>query len=123
MRPASDNTGRGADTRRFVDGLSGAVARSNITPTKNTSRPSRPRSRNARTTRRARRATVALYKDAGATLDDLRESVRTFGELEPISRRVLGGAHPTTAGIEYELRDARAALAARKQPSHEEEDK
>ena len=112
-----------AATSRCARKYTAAATRSSITPTKNTRRPSRSRSRNARTTRRARRATVALYKDAGATLDDLRESVRTFGELEPISRRVLGGAHPTTAGIEYELRDARAALAARKQPSHEEEDK
>ena len=43
MRPASASTGRGADTRRFVVGLSGAVARNNTTPTKNTRRPSRSR--------------------------------------------------------------------------------
>ena len=55
----------------------------------------------------------ALYKDAGATLDDLRESVRTFEEIEPSARRVLGGAHPITMQIEDELRDARATLRAR----------
>ena len=55
----------------------------------------------------------ALYKDSGATLDNVREAVTTLGESEPIARRVLGGAHPTTAGIERTLRDARAALRAR----------
>ena len=54
----------------------------------------------------------ALYKDAGATLDDLRESVRTFEEIEPSARRVLGGAHPITLAIERRLRGARAALRA-----------
>jgi hypothetical protein len=37
-------------------------------------------------------------------------------ELERTARRVLGGAHPLTSAIEYELRDARAALAARETP-------
>ena len=55
----------------------------------------------------------ALYKDAGATLDDLRESVRTFEEIEPTARRVLGGAHPITTLIERELRHMRAAVRAR----------
>ena len=55
----------------------------------------------------------ALYKDHGATLDDLREAVKTLVETERIARRVLGGSHPITKGIEYELRDARAALTAR----------
>ena len=55
----------------------------------------------------------ALYKDSGATLDNVREAVTTLGESEPIARRVLGGAHPTTRGIERTLRDARAALRAR----------
>ena len=59
-----------------------------------------------------------LYKDDDATLDDLRESVTTFEEIGRTARRVLGGAHPTTTGIEDELRNARAALCARKmQPS------
>jgi len=61
----------------------------------------------------------ALYKDAGATLDDLRESVRTFEEIEPSARRVLGGAHPITMQIEDELQHARPWLRAREatQPS------
>ena len=56
---------------------------------------------------------MALYKDPGATLDDLREAVTTLDEIERTARRVLGGAHPTTVGIEEALRDARAALRAR----------
>ena len=32
-----------------------------------------------------------------ATLDDLREAVRTLEETERTARRVLGGAHPFTA--------------------------
>jgi hypothetical protein len=55
----------------------------------------------------------ALYKDDGATLDDVREAVTRLEELAPIARRVMGGAHPTTTGIEKNLRAARAALAAR----------
>ena len=47
------------------------------------------------------------------TLDDLRESVTALEELERIARRVLGGAHPTTKGIQDALQDARAALRAR----------
>ena len=38
----------------------------------------------------------ALYKDSGATLDDLHEAVTTLEDSERIARRVLGGAHPTT---------------------------
>ena len=59
----------------------------------------------------------ALYLDTDATLDDLREAVTTFDETERIARRVLGGAHPLTKGIENELRAARAALRARETPS------
>ena len=60
----------------------------------------------------------AIYRDDGATLADLREAVTTLGEIEPIARRVLGGAHPTTGGIEEYLREARAVLRAREtQPS------
>ena len=36
----------------------------------------------------------------------------TLEEIERTARRVLGGAHPIAKGIEYELRDARAALRA-----------
>ena len=57
-----------------------------------------------------------LYGDPGATLDDLREAVTTLEDAERISRRVFGGAHPTTVGIEDQLQDARAALRARETP-------
>ena len=56
---------------------------------------------------------VARYEDASATLDDLREAVTTLEDVGRIARRVLGGAHPTTVGIECDLQPARAALRAR----------
>ena len=56
---------------------------------------------------------MALYADPAATLDDLREAVTTLEEIEPAARRVLGGAHRLTEGIEKALRQARAALRAR----------
>jgi hypothetical protein len=59
----------------------------------------------------------ALYKDASATLDDLREAVTTLEEIERIARRVLGGAHPLTTDFERDLQKARAALRARETPS------
>ena len=55
----------------------------------------------------------ALKSDPGATLDDVREAVTTFEELERTARRVFGGAHPITKGLEKCLRDAQAALRAR----------
>ena len=56
---------------------------------------------------------MALYCDKeGATLNDLHEAVTTLEETERTARRVLGGAHPSTNGIEAALREARAALAA-----------
>ena len=55
----------------------------------------------------------ALYKDDGATLDDLREAVATLEDVGRIARRVLGGAHPITGYMEGDLQKARAALAAR----------
>ena len=58
----------------------------------------------------------ALCKDDGATLDDLREAVETLAETERTARRVLGGAHPTTVGVERDLRSARDALYARGLP-------
>ena len=54
-----------------------------------------------------------LYEDPDATLDDLSEAVTKLEDVERTARRVLGGAHPTTEGIEDALRYARAALAAR----------
>ena len=58
-----------------------------------------------------------LYRDDGATLDDLREAVATLEKTERIARRVLGGTHPITTSIECTLRDSRAALRARETPS------
>ena len=57
-----------------------------------------------------------LYLDSGASLDDLCEAITTLEDIERISRRVLGGAHPLTVDIEVRLRDARATLAARETP-------
>ena len=54
-----------------------------------------------------------LYADAGASLADLREAVQMLEETERTSRRVLGGAHPFTAGIASSLQNARAILGAR----------
>ena len=59
----------------------------------------------------------ALYGDPDATLDDLREAVTTLEDADPIARRVLGSAHPTTGGIEDDLRKSRAVLRARETPS------
>ena len=56
---------------------------------------------------------LALYRDDAATLDELREAVTSLEELERTARRVFGGAHPTTAGMELHLQDARVALRAR----------
>ena len=53
---------------------------------------------------------MALYKDPAATLDDLREAVRTLEDAAPIVRRVFGGSHPLTVDIEDTLRMARAEL-------------
>ena len=52
----------------------------------------------------------ALYEDPNATLDDLREAVTTLEDAGRIARRVFGGAHPITAGIEEFLRNVRAVL-------------
>ncbi len=59
----------------------------------------------------------ALYRDDGATLDDVREAVTTLEDSTRTARRVLGGAHPTTTAIEDSLRNAQAALRARETPS------
>ena len=60
---------------------------------------------------------MALCRDAGATLDDLREALNTLEEIEPTARRVFGGAHPLSSAIEGDLRDARTVLRARETPS------
>ena len=51
------------------------------------------------------------YLDTDATLDDLREAVTTLEETEQTARRVLGGAHPTTASIQGILGESRNVLA------------
>ena len=58
----------------------------------------------------------ALYTDPATTLDALREAVMTLEDAERIARRVFGGAHPLTTGMEEELQDTRAALHARETP-------
>jgi len=60
---------------------------------------------------------VVLYEDPDATLDNLREAVTTLEDAERIARRVMGGAHPDTAGIEKSLRRSRAALRTSETPS------
>ena len=58
----------------------------------------------------------SLYMDPGAMLDDLREAVGTLEETARTGRRVFGGTHPIPKGIEFHLRNARAALCARETP-------
>ena len=57
-----------------------------------------------------------LFANPSATLDDRREGATTLNNLAQTARRVLGGAHPTTEGIEEQLRQAQAALRARETP-------
>ena len=52
-------------------------------------------------------------EDESATLKDVREAVETLENLERTARRVFGGEHPLTGGIEEHLQNARAALRAR----------
>jgi len=61
---------------------------------------------------------LALFNADGATLDDLREAVTTLEDTERIARRVFGGAHPLTGGVEESLRNARAILRARETLKH-----
>ena len=55
----------------------------------------------------------ALYRDDGATLDDLREAVTTLEDAGRTARRVFGGSHPLTVDIVVSLRYAQAALRSR----------
>ena len=55
---------------------------------------------------------IALYQDAGATLDDLREAVTTLEDVEQTARRVLGGANPFVGMVEGTLRVSREMLSA-----------
>ena len=63
----------------------------------------------------------SLYKEDGATLDDLREAVTRLEEVERTARRVLGSAHPLALDIEHDLQKSRATLAAHETPpTHKE---
>ena len=53
-----------------------------------------------------------LYTDPSATLDDLREAVTTSATIEPTARRMLGGEHPTAAGLRGK-REMRRKLLSR----------
>ena len=52
----------------------------------------------------------ALHLKTDATLDDLREAVKTLEDSERIARRVFGGEHPLTTGLTETLGESRAAL-------------
>ncbi len=56
------------------------------------------------------------YEDSAASLDDLHEAVTTLEETERTARRVMGGTHPLTMGIEGALREAWALLRAHETP-------
>ena len=56
----------------------------------------------------------ALCDDPAATLGDLREAVTTLEDTARIARRVLGGEHPLTAGVEKALGKSRAAYDTRR---------
>ena len=73
-----------------------------------------PLGRDARPRGRLRRRRVADGLD-DLTLDVLREAESTLEDTVRLARRVLGGEHPTTVGIEGELQNARAALRAREE--------
>ena len=59
----------------------------------------------------------ALFEDAGATLDDIREAVATLEEIERTARRVLGGTHALTDDFERGLQVVRPVLRALETPS------
>ena len=65
--------------------------------------------------RAAAHARTLSRTTAARAYDDLREAVTTLEETTRIMRRVLGGAHPSTARIEEDLRNAQAALRAREE--------
>ena len=55
----------------------------------------------------------ALYADANATLNDLREAEKELEDVERTARRVLGRSHPLTVDIEDDLQNARANRSLR----------
>ncbi len=56
---------------------------------------------------------AALSQDDRATLDDVREGVKSLEETERTMRRIFGCAHWMVLDIETSLRNSRAALRAR----------
>ena len=58
----------------------------------------------------------ALYKDDGATPDDLREAVKELEDTERIARRVLGRSHPLAEVIGGDLDGLRAAIENEETP-------
>ena len=58
-------------------------------------------------------AVEACAADTKGEIDDLREAVTTLEDAAQIARRVFGGEHPLTAGIEDHLQNARTVLRAR----------
>ena len=58
-----------------------------------------------------------LFEDAVAPLANIREAVSRLEEMGPTARRVFGGVHPLTKGVERALLEARAALRARETQS------
>ena len=56
---------------------------------------------------------LALYLDARATLDDLREAVETLESVERLWKRIYGPSHPDTPCVQKALKEARETLAAR----------
>ena len=53
----------------------------------------------------------ALYKDAAATLDDLREAVETLESVAKSCQQLFGAAHPDTSNVLNVLANARKKLA------------
>ena len=54
----------------------------------------------------------ALYKDPGATLNDLQESMEMLEDTTRTMRRVLGRAHPEVRCIDFCLKQSSRALLA-----------
>ena len=88
---------RGSDFRNFTTG----------------SRSTASRQRAGAVVTEFERSALKPDEDDHATLDDLHEAVTMLEDTTRITRRVFGGAHPLTAGMEWDLHKARAALRAR----------
>ena len=54
---------------------------------------------------------LALYRDNGATLDDLHEAVSTLESVARLWTRIFGEAHPETPKVQGALEVAREKLA------------